>query len=65
MSAETRLSAWILGLLPVGVGAAIMVTNADYVVRMWLDASGRLMLFGALGLQTLGVLLLYRLARLR
>lgn len=65
MSAETRLSAWILGLLPLGVGAAIMLTNSDYVVRMWLDATGRVMLFGALGLQSLGVLMLYRLARLR
>ncbi|RZL97374.1 MAG: secretion system protein [Variovorax sp.] len=65
MSAETRLSAWILGLLPLGVGATIMAGNPDYIVRMWLDATGRLMLFGALGLQSLGALLLYRLARLR
>jgi len=65
MSAETRLSAWILGLLPLGVGSTIMLTNADYVVRMWLDDSGRLMLFGAFGLQSLGAFLLYRLARLR
>lgn len=65
MSAETRLSAWILGLLPLGVGATIMAGNPDYIVSMWLDDTGRLMLFGALGLQSLGALLLYRLARLR
>ncbi|MGF6527811.1 type II secretion system F family protein [Variovorax sp. PvP013] len=65
MSAETRLSAWILGLLPLGVGATIMAGNPDYIVRMWLDGTGRTMLFGALGLQSLGALLLYRLARLR
>jgi tight adherence protein B len=65
MSAETRLSAWILGLLPLGVAAAIMAGNPDYIVRMWLDDTGRSMLFGALGLQSLGALLLYRLARLR
>jgi tight adherence protein B len=65
MSAETRLSAWILGLLPLGVGAAILMTNGDYFVRMWLDGTGRIMIFSAFGLQALGVLLLYRLARLR
>jgi tight adherence protein B len=42
-----------------------MMTNSDYIVRMWLDATGRLMLFGAFGLQSLGALMLYRLARLR
>jgi tight adherence protein B len=42
-----------------------MAGNPDYIVSMWLDDTGRLMLFGALGLQSLGALLLYRLARLR
>ncbi len=64
MSAETRLSAWILGLLPVGVGGAIISTNGDYFTRMWSDPTGQAMVFGALGLQAIGALLLYRLARL-
>lgn len=64
MSAETRLSAWILGLLPIGVGAAIVLINPGYFTRMWQDATGQTMIFGAFGLQMLGVLLLYRLARL-
>lgn len=64
LSAETRLSAWILGLLPVGVGMAIVMLNAGYFMRMWQDDSGRLMLYGAGALQLLGAVLLYRLARL-
>jgi tight adherence protein B len=64
MSAETRLSAWVLGLLPVLVGAGIIVINASYFIRMWDDPTGRSMLYGALGLQLLGAFLLYRLARL-
>lgn len=64
LSAETRLSAWILGLLPVGVGLTIIMLNASYFMRMWQDESGRNMLFGAGGLQLLGAFLLYRLARL-
>lgn len=65
MSAEVRMSAWILALLPVVVGIMIMLLNQDYFVRMWEDESGRKMIYLAIGLQVLGSLLLYRLARLR
>jgi tight adherence protein B len=64
MSAETRLSAWILGLMPLGVGAAIVLINPAYFALMWQDDSGRSLLFGAFALQVTGVILLYRLARL-
>lgn len=64
MSAETRLSAWILGLLPMAVGGVIVMINPSYFTRMWQDGTGQMMIFGAFGLQALGVFLLYRLARL-
>lgn len=64
MSAETRLSAWILGLLPIGVGAAIILLNPAYFFRMFNDSTGQALLLGAVGLQVVGALLLYRLARL-
>lgn len=64
MSAETRLSAWILGLLPVGVGAFMISNNPSYFLGMWNDGSGRVMVLVAVGLQLLGGVLLYRLARL-
>ncbi|KPU89168.1 secretion system protein [Variovorax paradoxus] len=64
MSSETRLSAWILGVLPVAVGMAIVMLNPDYFMRMWDDTTGQLLVFGAIGLQMLGAALLYRLARL-
>lgn len=64
MSAETRLSAWILGLLPIGVGAFLIATNPSYFMRMWNDETGRMLIFSAAGLQLIGVGLLYRLSRL-
>ena len=64
MSSETWLSAWILGLLPIVVGGAIITTNGDYFARMWTDPTGQAMVLGALVLQAVGGLLLYRLARL-
>jgi len=64
LSSETRLSAWILGLLPVGVGAFLILTNPGYFMGMWNDDTGRILIFSAVGLQLTGAALLYRLARL-
>lgn len=65
MSTEVRMSAWVLSLLPIVVGTLIMVLNDGYFMRMWNDASGRQMIAAAAGLEVVGVVLLYRLARLR
>jgi len=64
MSSETRLSAWILGLLPVGVGAFMIMNNPSYFLGMWNDGTGRMLVLTGFGLQALGGLLLYRLARI-
>jgi tight adherence protein B len=64
MSSETRLSAWILGLLPVAVGGFIIISNPGYFVNMWQDPTGQTLIFGAAGLQLFGAFLLYRLAKL-
>ncbi|WP_418129632.1 type II secretion system F family protein [Variovorax sp. 375MFSha3.1] len=64
LSSETRLSAWILGLLPVAVGAFLILTNPSYFMGMWNDGTGRILIFSAVGLQLTGAALLYRLARL-
>lgn len=64
MSAEVRLSAWVLGLLPLLIGGMVLVTNVGYFLQMWNDPMGRNVLFLALGLQLTGGFLLYRLAQL-
>jgi len=65
MSAETRLSAWILALLPVGIGGFLILTNPRYFGAMWFDPTGRELVYLAFGLQLVGAWLLYRLTRLR
>jgi Flp pilus assembly protein TadB len=65
MSSETRLSSWVLGMLPVGIGGFLILTNPNYFGSMWFDPSGRRILYLAFGLQMLGAYLLYRLARLK
>lgn len=65
MSAETRISAWVLALLPIGIAGFFVVVNPAYFASMWNDDGGRHLAFGALGLQVVGAYLLYRLTRLR
>lgn len=64
LSAEVRVSAWILSLLPVLVGGAIIILNASYFMNMWSDPSGRRIAFFGIGLQIIGTIVLYRLAKL-
>jgi len=63
LSSETRMSAWILGLMPLGVACFIVVFNNDMFMGMWRDPTGQQMLLGAVALQLLGSFWLYRLAK--
>jgi tight adherence protein B len=65
LSTETRLSSWILGLLPVLLGGFVIIAHPSYFNAMWSDRFGQRLVFVAFGLQLLGAFLLYRLARLR
>ncbi|MDR6391879.1 type II secretion system F family protein [Paraburkholderia phenoliruptrix] len=65
MSSETRLSSWVLGMLPVGIGGFLILTNPRYFGSMWFDPGGRQILYIAFALQLTGAYLLYRLARLK
>ncbi|KVE30932.1 type II secretion system F family protein [Burkholderia sp. TSV86] len=65
MSAETRLSAWVLSLLPVALGGFVIATNPGYFGAMWFDPTGRELVYLAFFLQLAGGYWLYRLARLR
>lgn len=65
MSAETRLSAWVLAVLPLIIGGFLVATNPTYFSGMWADVDGRRLVCLAFVLQVAGGYLLYRLTRLR
>ncbi|MFM0596609.1 type II secretion system F family protein [Paraburkholderia dilworthii] len=65
MSSETRMSSWVLGALPVGIGGFLIVSNPSYFASMWFDPSGRQLVYLAFALQVVGAWLLYRMASLR
>ncbi len=62
-SAEVRLSAWILALLPLGIALFIIMFNNALFMNMWRDPLGFRMLMLAAGLQIIGSYWLYRMAR--
>lgn len=62
-SAEVRLSAWILALLPVGIAGFIIVTNNNLFMGLWHDPAGFKMLVTAVALQIGGSYWLYRMAK--
>ena len=65
LSAEGRLSAWILGLLPFCVGLLITIVNPKYISVLWSDPIGLRMIAGAAVSMTLGVVWMRSIIRIR
>jgi tight adherence protein B len=63
ITSETRMSAWVLGLLPVAVAILMTLLNPAFFRPMFVQPMGHHILLFALGLELLGGILLYRLAR--
>jgi tight adherence protein B len=65
LSAEGRMSAWVLGLLPFALMLIMSLTSPSYIDLLWTDPSGvRLLWYGA-GMLILGALWLRKLIRIR
>ncbi|MCP3910125.1 MAG: VWA domain-containing protein [Actinomycetia bacterium] len=54
LTAEGKVSAIVLGLLPVGLGAAMWVINPDYINLLITERTGNFMLGGAITLALVG-----------
>jgi tight adherence protein B len=63
MTAETRLSAWILSALPILIAIMLGASNPAYLRGMWNDESGQVMMIVAFALDLAGTLILLRMAR--
>src|SRR5690606_13564075 len=50
MTGETRVTAWILGALPLAMVGYFLLSNPGYLLSMWQDAHGQLMLIFAFAL---------------
>lgn len=63
LSSEARASALIIGSLPFIVGLAIFFLNRQYIEILYLDSTGRLFLFAALGSISFGAIVMAKLIR--
>jgi tight adherence protein B len=65
MSAEGRMSAWVLGVLPLGVMLLMVISNPAYVRLLWTDPIGIKLMWYAFGVAVFGVLWMRKLIRIR
>jgi tight adherence protein B len=65
LSAEGRMSAWILGLLPFAVVLMMILVNRTYISLLWTDPVGQKLLWIAAGMIVFGVFWLRKVIRIR
>ena len=65
MSAEGRMSAWVLGLLPFGAGGMMFAMNREFLNILFVDPQGQRMLTGALGMMLVGFLVIRKITKIR
>ncbi|AOK19065.1 pilus assembly protein TadB [Burkholderia cepacia] len=65
LSAEGRLSAWILGLLPFAAAGAMMLLNREFLSVLWEDPAGIKLVVSTLVSMAFGVLWMRRIIRIR
>ena len=65
LSAEGRLSAWVLMALPPGMLLVELFLNPSYAGRLLHTPTGRMMLWGAVILQLLGLLVIRKIIRIK
>ena len=65
LSAEGRMSAWVLGLMPFCMMLFMMIANPKYVSVLWTDPMGIKMLWWGAAMILIGVLWIRRLIHIR
>ena len=65
LSAEGRMSAWVLGLMPVVMIGVMALVNPQYISLLWTDPSGIKLLWYAAGMVALGVAWMRNVIRIR
>lgn len=63
MSSEARASAYIIGSLPFIMMGILFLTSPNYIIELFTDLRGNVMLGAALCLQALGVFIMFKMVR--
>jgi tight adherence protein B len=65
LSAEGRMSAWLLSLLPFAIGGLMTVFNPEFMAPLWNDPLGETLVRSMLVAMAFGILLLRKIIRIR
>lgn len=64
LSAEGRMSAWILGLLPFGTAFVINLINPGFIAVLWTDPAGQRLMGGAAIMIIIGLIWMRKIIRI-
>jgi tight adherence protein B len=56
LTAEGRIGAIIISVLPVAIGLFVYAVNPSYITPLWHSIGGKISLFGSIGLAVVGIL---------
>lgn len=65
LSAEGRLSAWILSVLPFAAGLMINIVNPGFLTVLWTDPAGLKLVYAALFMMAFGIWWMTRIIKIR
>ncbi|RDU98610.1 type II secretion system F family protein [Trinickia dinghuensis] len=65
LAAEGKLSAWVLSLLPLVTGGAVMIFNPKFLPVLWEDPLGQKMLGGMVVIMLMGILWMRKIIKIR
>jgi tight adherence protein B len=63
MTGETRVTAWVLGTLPITIAGYMIWRSPSFISVMWNDSTGHALLMVSAGFQALGALILWRMIK--
>lgn len=65
LSSEGRMSAWVLGLLPPGIGTVLNLANPEFMSRLWTDPLGISILQAMVFMTIIGAMLMVWIVKIR
>lgn len=65
LSAEGRISAWVLAILPFALAAFLTLLNPGFISKLWTDPMGLQLVYASLVLMALGMLWMWKLIQIR
>ena len=65
LTAQGRLSGWVLSALPAGIGALFFLISPGYITGLFTDPRGQMLIAGAVVSEILGVMLIMKIVDVR